>query len=156
MSGLTSDNIRHKVEILVVPILERAGVELVELNIGHYKDEVRIAVMADLSAGGITIAQCAQCNRAIVEAIDADGFLGQGYSLEFSSPGLDRPLTTAKDFRRNLGRAVRIWLAEALEGKKEHGGVLIAVGDQALTVRTRKNGEIILPLGQIIKAMLVI
>ena len=156
MPGLTSDDIRHKVGTIAAPILERFGVELVELRVGHYKDEVRIAFTADLPAGGITIAQCSSLNRAIVEAVDADGFLGENYSLEFSSPGLDRPLTTAKDLRRNLGRAVRVWLAGPVEGKKEHSGVVSAVGDEALTLLTKKNGEVILPLGQIIKAMLVI
>ena len=156
MQGLTPDEIRHKVEILAMPILEKAGVELVELNVSLYKQDVAVRFMADLPAGGITIAQCSSLNHAIVEVIDADGFLGENYSLEFSSPGLDRPLTTAKDYRRNMGRSIRFWLAEAVDGKKEHSGVLTAVGDEALTVLAKKNKEVVLPLGQIIKGMLVI
>ncbi len=157
MPDLTPDDIRRKIETLAVPILERAGVDLVELSVGRHKDEVSVRFAADLPAGGITIAQCASLNRAIVAAIDADGFLGErGYSLEFASPGLDRPLTGLKDFRRHLGRPIRCWLATVVDGKKEHSGIVTAVNDDALTVLTKKNEKVILPLGQIIKAMLVI
>ncbi len=157
MPPLNTDEIRCKVEMLATPILAKAGVDLVELSVGRYKDEVIIRFAADLPAGGITVGQCSSLNHAIVEAIDADGFLGeQGYSLEFSSPGLDRPLVTAKDFRRNLGRAVRFWLKEPVEGKTEHSGALMAADEKQIVVRTKKNKEIVLPLGQIVKAILVI
>lgn len=157
MPPLDTDEIRGKVEILAAPILANAGVDLVELSAGVYKQDVIIRFAADLPAGGITIGQCALLNHAIVEAIDADGFLGeQGYSLEFSSPGLDRPLVTAKDFGRNLERAIRFWLKEPVEGKTEYSGVLMAAGEQQIVVRTKKNKEIVLPLGQIVKGMLII
>ena len=147
-----------------------AGEPMVEMKVGTWAElgqdagQVRNEVfveedrlpLADLPAGGITVGQCASLNQAIVEAIDADGFLGeQGYALEFSSPGLDRPLVTAKDFRRNLDRAVRFWLKEPVEGKTEHTGVLMAADEKQIVVRTKKK-EIVLPLGQIVKAMLII
>ncbi len=157
MPPLNTDEIRCKVEMLAAPILAKAGVDLVELSVGVYQEDVVLRFAADLPAGGITIGQCSLLNRAIVEAIDAHGFLGeQGYSLEFSSPGLDRPLVTAKDFGRNLDRVVRFWLKEPVEGKTEHRGVLMAADEKQIVLRTKKNKEIVLPLGQIVKAMLVI
>ena len=157
MTSLNTDEIRCKVERLAAPILANAGVDLVELSVGVYKEDVIIRFAADLPAGGITVGQCALLNHTIVEAIDADGFLGeQGNSLEFSSPGLDRPLVTLKDFGRNLERAVRFWLKEPVEGKTEYSGVLTAAGEEQIVLRTKKNKEIILPLGQIVKATLVI
>ena len=160
MPPLDTDEIRGKVEMLAAPILAKAGVDLVALSVGVYKEDVIIRFAADLSAGqsglGITIGQCASLNHAIVEAIDASGFLGlQGYSLEFSSPGLDRPLVTAKDFGRNLDRVIRLWLKEPVEGKIEHRGLLMAADEKQIVVRTKKK-EIVLPLGQIVKATLVI
>ena len=157
MPPLDTDEIRCKVEMLAAPILAKAGVDLVELSVGLYKEDVIIRFAADLPAGGITIGQCSTLNHAIVEAIDANGFLGlQGYSLEFSSPGLDRPLVTLKDFGRNLGRAIRFWLKEPVDGKTEHSGVLMTADEKQIVLRTKKNKEIILPLGQIIKGILVI
>ena len=164
MSPLNTDEIRCKVEMLAASILAKAGVDLVELSVGVYKEDVIIRFAADLPrlrrglpAGGITIGQCASLNHAIVEAIDANGFLGeQGYSLEFSSPGLDRPLVTAKDFGRNLDRVIHFWLKEPVEGKTEHRGVLVTVSNGTLVVQIRKNREITLTLGQIVKATLII
>ncbi len=157
MPPLDTDEIHCKVEALAAPILAKAGVDLVDLSVGRYKDDVIIRFTADLPAGGITIGQCSSLNHIIVEAIDAHGFLGeQGYSLEFSSPGLDRPLVTAKDFGRNLDRVIRFWLKEPVEGKIEHSGVLMAADEKQIVLRTKKNKEIILPLGQIIKGILVI
>ena len=156
MPPLDTDEIRRKVEMLTAPILASAGVDLVELSVGVYKQDVIIRFTADLPAGGITVGQCASLNHVIVEAIDADGFLGErGYSLEFSSPGLDRPLVTAKDFGRNLERVIRFWLKEPVEGKIEHRGLLMAADEKQIVVRTKKK-EIVLPLGQIVKATLVI
>ena len=157
MPPLNTDEIRCKVEMLAAPILAKSGVDLVELSVGIYKEDVIIRFAADLPAGGITVGQCASLNHAIVEAIDVDGFLGlQGYSLEFSSPGLDRPLVTAKDFGRNLDRVVRFWLKEPVEGKTEHRGVLMAADEKQVVLRTKKNKEIVLPLGQIVKGLLII
>ena len=157
MPELTTDEICHKVQMLAMPILEKAGVELVELGVGRYKQDVVIRFAADTPKGGITIAQCSALNRAIVEAIDVDGFMGEaGYSLEFSSPGLDRPLSTIKDFSRNVGRAVHFWLTEAVQGKREYQGILVSIQEGNLVVLMKKKQEIVLSLGQIEKGMLVI
>ena len=122
-----------------------------------YKNEVLIQFTADKNMGGITIEECAQLNRAIIEAIDNEGFLPEdGYSLEFASPGLDRPLVGLKDFARNLNREIHLFLQGPLEGKKEWSGILMGISDGKLTVFTKKKIEVVLPLGQIIKGMLVI
>ncbi len=158
MQALNPDEIRQKIETLATPILDKAGVELVDLTVSLYKSDIVVRFTADLPSGGINIAQCSALNRAIVEAIELDGFLGEeGCSLEFSSPGLDRPMLTLKDFNRNINRPIRVWLQEAVEGKKEHSGKLLSVqADGTLTVLTKKNKTITVSLSQIIKGMLVI
>lgn len=154
--ALSTEEIQEKVEAVALPLLAQAGVDLVELHIGRHKSNVLVQFTADLPGGGITMQQCASLNRAIVDAIDRDGFLGDDYALEFSSPGLDRPLKTFKDFQRNLGRPVRFWLSAPVEGKAEWTGVLTAAAPGALTVMLKKNKEIVLPLGQVIKGVQVI
>ena len=156
-NGLNLDEVRQKLEQLAAPILEQAGIELVELSISLYMKEVALRLIIDLPQGGITVAQCSMVNRSLVEGIDANVILPEdGYSVEVSSPGLDRPLVNVKDFRRNLNKPIRFWLMEEQEGKKEHSGTLIAVDDKSLVVRLKKNKEIILPLEQVIKGLLVI
>lgn len=152
---LTNEEIHAKILHMAAPVLENAGVDLVELHVGRNRSEVQVQFTADLPMGGITIETCAQLNRAIVDIIDADGFLGENYTLEFSSPGLDRPLKTAKDFFRNLDQDVHFWLAEAIEGKKEWEGKVTEVNSQSLTVLAKKR-TLSVPLAKIVKAVLVI
>ena len=127
MSTLTTEEIIAKVERISYPLLAAANVDLVELSVDVHKEDVMLQFMADKPIGGITIQECADLNHAIVAAIDADGFLGESYSLEFSSPGLDRPLVTQKDFLRNMDRQVRVELKEAIASKKGWVGKIIRV-----------------------------
>ena len=91
MPLLSLEEIQKKMETLVLPLLTGANVDLVELRVTRHRGDVLIRFLADKPMGGITIEECARLNRAIVKAIDGDGFLAEGFSLEFSSPGLDHP-----------------------------------------------------------------
>jgi len=156
---LTPEEIHSKVEALALPLLADAGLDLVELRVVLRNKDALLFFTADRPQGGITIEECARANRAIVEAIDREGFLGEDYELEFASPGLDRPLATQKDFARNLNRAVRLLLSEPVGGKKEMTGIVAAADAQAVVVRVKRKKEtaaITVPLSSITKAVLVI
>ena len=77
------------------------------------------------------------------------------YSLEVSSPGLDRPLKTKKDFLRVSGREVVFYLSENLHGKKEHQGVIKDVSEEKVEVQT-KSGLVSIPFKIINKAVQII
>ena len=91
MPSLSLEEIKQNVERLALPLLAAAGVDLVELHVAGHGGDVRIRFLADKPAGGITVEECARLNRAVVKAIDGDGFLAGGFALEFSSPGVDHP-----------------------------------------------------------------
>lgn len=139
-------------------VAEEMNLELVELKIGVHKKDVFLQVLADKPEGKIGIAEVTKLNRSIVEAIDKEGFFSEdGYSLEVSSPGLDRPLSTSKDFLRNLNAEVRLWLKEKIAGKVEHVGIIKGVQDGKLVLFTvKEKEEIIVPIDQIIKCLLEI
>ena len=132
--------------------------EIIEVKItGHSRDAV-IQVLADQLNGSISIQQCSRLNHSIVEAIDKEGILSEdGYSLEVSSPGLDRPLVTYKDFLRNINAEVSVFINEQIPGKKEFKGVVFEVTEEVLKLKTGKeNKEITIPISQITKGLLVI
>jgi len=153
---MTAEEIHEKLEQLALPLLAKAEIDLVELQVSLRGQDAIIRFMADKPAGGITIGECAGLNKAIVEAIDTDGFLGENYELEFSSPGLDRPLSTYKDFARNLNRGVHFVLGSSLDGKKEFIGIVTEVAEWTVTVATKKKKQQVVRLSQIIRAVLVI
>lgn len=106
------EGIRERLVEIIAPVVEREGYELVDLKVGRQGARALVRVFAD-RRGGITVGQCADLSRAIADRLDLDDPLAEGYVLEVSSPGLDRPLETAADFRRKVGERVRLTIAAA-------------------------------------------
>ena len=154
---MTFDAIQEKIAVLASKVFDAAGMELIELKVAGHKNDVIIQVTADKASGGINIRECAILNKALVAAIEQESFLPpENFSLELSSPGLDRPLVTRRDFLRFIGKELHFLLNEAINGKKEAQGVLNEVGESDLTITTSGNKQLILPLSAIVKGMLVI
>jgi ribosome maturation factor RimP len=157
MEILTFEDIQQRIEALSKKIFDEAGMELVDLKVAGHKNDVIIQIIADKPSGGINIRECAILNKSLVAAIEQDNFLPpETFSLELSSPGLDRPLVTRKDFMRFIGHQLHFWLHGPVEGKKELQGRLIEVGESSLTVEIPKASCFVLPLSSIVKGMLVI
>src|SRR5580698_6637972 len=99
--GMTLEEIQKNIETLTQKVFKETGMELIELKIGGHKNDVRIEITADKPSGGITIGECAILNKTLVAAIEQENVIPpEIFSLELSSPGLDRPLVTRKDFMR--------------------------------------------------------
>jgi ribosome maturation factor RimP len=101
------ENLQHRLEEIVLPVLQSHGVDFIETQIKGARNNqiVRIVVDAD---GGISLDRCAVISRDLAAHLDvADLFPGR-YRLEVSSPGVDRPLKTLRDFERKVGRQVKI------------------------------------------------
>ena len=154
---MTIEDIHSKIEELARKVFEDAQMELIELRFGGHKNDVQIQITADKASGSITIRECAILNKSLVAAIERDNVLPpENFSLELSSPGLDRPLITRKDFLRVIGQEIHFWLNEAVGGKKEAEGILTEVGESALTILVSNKTQLALPLSSIIKGLLVI
>ena len=149
----------RKIYEIASTISQAHGFDLVEVKIGRHKKDVFIQVFADKPLGGIGLEECALLNRSIVEMIDKEGFLSEdGYSLEVSSPGLDRPLLNYKDFLRNVNAEIRLWLKEEVENKIEYKGKikLVAKENLILSTTTKDKKEIVVPMEKISRGLLVI
>jgi ribosome maturation factor RimP len=116
------EDLLHKLEEIVLPVLRTHGVDFIEAQIkgGRNNQTVRIIVDTD---GGIALDRCAAISREIAAHLDvADLFAGR-YRLEVSSPGTDRPLQTLRDFERNLGRQVKIRYRQGDEQSTIEGAI---------------------------------
>jgi ribosome maturation factor RimP len=156
---MTIEEIHQKIEALALREFEKAGMELIELKVGGHKNDVMIQITADKPSGGINIRECAILNKSLIAAIEQENLLPpEIFSLELSSPGLDRPLVTRKDFVRSIGQELHFWLNGpfGIDGKKEAQGVLAEVGELDVTITAVKGRKLVLPLTSIIKGMLVI
>ena len=145
------DLIHEKIEQLISPFLAELDVILVDLKVHQQRNQVAIEVLADKINGGITLDECTRLNRKIAEAIENQNLLAEPYTLEVSSPGLDRPLKTGQDFLRAFGREVRFFLAQPVQNKIEYTGVVNKMEGEEVIIDTT-GGTIIIPLKVINKA----
>ena len=121
-----------------------------------------LQVMAeDPATGQLVIDQCAALSRRVSDVIDAREEAGEvliegAFHLEVSSPGIDRPLTRAKDFANWAGHEVRVVLDKSAEGQRVLKGDLVGIDGDQVTVTDRKAGTVTVPLALIHTAKLVL
>lgn len=142
-----------KVRQLVEPVLTELGLELVELQLRNEQIGLILRLII-YKQEGISLDDCATTSRTIGHLLEVEDPIGRPYHLEVSSPGLDRPLTTARDFVRNMGQKVEIKLLVA-GTKRNVIGVIADVNETTVTI-TVDGAPDQIALADIVKAMLVI
>jgi len=90
------------------------------------------------NSGGITVEHCAQASEAISLLLDEGEYYDGNYTLEVSSPGIDRPLTTLKDFSRVIGKNIQIRYEDEKDKVKTIVGTLTAITDETVSVDSGK------------------
>ena len=96
-------------------------------------------------AGGVTIDDCQIVSEALNSKLDEINPIDVSYYLEVSSPGLDRPLKTDKDLKRNLNKDVEIKLYKQLDNKKKYDGKLVDFNENEIIIENIKGDKILLP-----------
>ena len=144
--------LRDTLETRLAPLVEGLGYELWELEYSPGRGNGFLRLYID-AAAGITLDDCERVSRAVSEVLDAEDPIPGQYTLEVSSPGLERPLRTAQHFARFVGETVSVETVQAIEGRRRFKGALTAAG--ADTVEVEVDGKRwTLPLGGIRKAHL--
>ncbi|MFZ2603375.1 MAG: ribosome maturation factor RimP [Candidatus Omnitrophota bacterium] len=139
-----------KLKKLIQDYLESRRLEFVDL-IYHYEGrDLFLRILVDTPGDNICLDECARLNREISAILDGQEMLNQRYILEVSSPGIDRPITTKKDFLRCRNRKVKFFLKEMVNGKLEWDGIISKVeGD---SVFADIKGEILeIPINKVNK-----
>ncbi len=136
---------------------EAAGYEIVRLRLTGGATR-RLQIMAERPDGQMDISDCTRLARAFSEVLDAADPITGEYSLEVSSPGVDRPLTRLKDFETWAGYEVRVELDRLAEGRKRFKGELKGVEGQDVLIDLEGESEhtAALPFAWIIDAKLVL
>jgi ribosome maturation factor RimP len=144
--------LRDTLETRLVPLVEGLGYELWELEYSPGRGNGFLRLYID-AAAGITLDDCERVSRAVSEVLDAEDPIPGQYTLEVSSPGLERPLRTAEHFARFVGETVSVETVQAIEGRRRFKGALTAAG--AGTVEVEVDGRRwTLPISGIRKAHL--
>lgn len=131
--------ITDKIKELITPDVEAHSAFVVSIEILGPKEGKTVQISLDTDAG-ITSEKCAEISRSIAKLIDAENLFPSKYNLEVSSPGLDRPLKFPRQYPRNIGRKLRLTLAQGSGRKKVHG-TLKRVNDDGIEIAS-EDGEL--------------
>jgi len=145
----------QRIARIIAPTLTAMGFDLVRVQIAGQQRKT-LQIMAEPESGReMTVDDCAAISRALSALLDVEDPIGGAYNLEVSSPGIDRPLTRAKDFQRFAGHEARLETLEPVDGSKRFRGIILGLeGD---TIRLRQDGaDLALALANVQKAKLVL
>lgn len=132
-------NIKGKVAEVATEICQDLGYELVDVEFKKGAKHNLISIFI-YKEDGIGLDDCESVSRKIDEILDKDEDLTDPYYLEVSSPGLDRPIKTKDDYRRNLGKEVEVKLYAPIDGKKQFEGFLTYYDDESVLIKM-EDGE---------------
>jgi ribosome maturation factor RimP len=142
---------------LVDPVAEAAGYSIVRLRLTGGDHMRKLQIMAERPDGAMPIEDCARLSRALSQVLDDADPIRGAFSLEVSSPGLDRPLTRLEDFAAYEGFQAKLELDRLAEGRKRFKGELAGIeGDHVALNLEGEEETALLPFAWITDARLVI
>jgi ribosome maturation factor RimP len=124
---------------IAVRVLSGRGYELVELEVKRRPDGGLLRLYVDKPGGGIGLDELQSVSEEVSAILDVEDPIASAYTLEVSSPGLDRPLKSEADYRRYLGRLARLSSYEPVEGRRHWTGRLVAVENGVVTLALEKE-----------------
>ena len=148
--------LRDQLRERLAPVVAGLGYQLWELEYLPRSGGGLLRLYIDAagdSANAITLDDCERVSHVVSETLDAADPIPSHYTLEVSSPGLDRVLRTREHFERFAGERVRLEMLQPVEGRKRFAGRLLGVGERDITLEL-ENGRISLPIDDIHRARL--
>lgn len=156
-------------ETLIRPAVEGQDYELVELHWGRGPGSgiLRITIDRPPGQGHVSHSDCVQVSREVSALLDVNDILPGKYSLEVSSPGLDRPLKRSADFQRFIGQRAKVRmrpdvqksnlgpLPEGAAPRRSVSGTILSVADEVVTLEADGIGPVTLHLAEMEKANLI-
>ncbi|MBY5933360.1 ribosome maturation factor RimP [Tateyamaria omphalii] len=125
---------------IITPVIEDLGYELVRVRLMSGK-ETTLQIMADKPDGGIEVDDCAAISTAVSAILDVEDPILDAYTLEVSSPGIDRPLTRLKDFDMFEGYEAKLETDELIDGRRRFKGVLAGIEDDEVLINVTGGGD---------------
>lgn len=149
---MSQNNVARTVAKLVTPLVDDCGIELVEVKYVKEGGRWFLRVFID-KPGGIGLQDCELVARCIDPVLDTHDPVPHAYTLEVSSPGVDRPLNKLADFQRFSGERVSLSTFVPVDGKRRFTGILGPASDHSVTLDV-DGKEVVIPMEQVASARL--
>lgn len=150
-------DLAKRIEALIAPTIEDLGFEIVRIMVVGSK-RPRLQIMAERKDGsGIDVEDCAQISRAVSALLDVEDPIKDTFTLEVSSPGIDRPLVRLKDFEAWAGFDAKVELSFGIDGRRRFTGRLMGLGEDETILLEDEEGETFaLPFEDVQRAKLLL
>jgi ribosome maturation factor RimP len=144
----------ERVRAIADPLLVNEGMELVEVD---YRREARgwVLRLTIDKEGGVTLDDCGRVSQQVGRELDVEDFISAPYVLEVSSPGLNRPLRSEKDFIKHCNRLIKLRTVDPINSRQQFKGKLLGVSNNQIELEM-EEGIVQIPLAKIAKANLEI
>ena len=146
-----ASSLASSVSDLLSPVLADAGIELVDIE---YQVDTQTLKLLIHKPGGISIEDCQQVSRIANPILDVHDMIIGTYNLEIASPGLNRPLITEADFRRNLGQNVQVEVSTTTEKFSRFNGTLNQVSDAKILLTLVSGKTVQIAISDITQAQI--
>ena len=140
----------HRIEEIVAPTIVGMGYELVRIAMSRGGT---LQIMIEPADGRpMDVEDCATVSRALSAVLDVEDPISGAYTLEVSSPGIDRPLTREKDYARWAGHLARVETSQPIDGRRRFKGTLLGLEDGTVKLRLDDGKETGVPLALVARA----
>src|SRR3972149_7688916 len=150
---MSRDAIIERIKEIAQPILDSLGLELVEVVYSQGRGKGILRVFID-KREGVTLEDCEKVSQYLGHALDVQDPIPISYTLEVSSPGLDRPLKLREDFMRHVGKLVRIKTFQPIDHDHTFIGRLAAAGEASIEIVMTNGKALVIPFEKIAAARL--
>ncbi|MFL6215029.1 MAG: ribosome maturation factor RimP [Blastocatellia bacterium] len=147
MAGLNREAINEIIE----RVTAREGLELVHWETVGPRNHFVLRIFID-KPGGVTISDCERVSHQVGTLFDVEDLIPNQYTLEVSSPGIERGLYKRADYERFAGSRVRLRMVEPINGQRNFKGTLLGISEDIVSLEADAAGRIDIPFEQIAKA----
>lgn len=150
------EGLEARIAAAILPVLTGLQYELVRVQVSG-KERPTVQIMADRAdEAPFTVEDCETISHAVGAVLDVEDPIRGEWMLEVSSPGIDRPLTRAKDWNRFAGHVATLELAVPLEGRRRFKGVALGADAETVRMRLEDGSDVAFPRSNVRKAKLVL
>ena len=125
--------LEQRIAHIVEPVANDLGYALVRVKITQ-ENGCTLQIMAEDANGRFAITDCERLSKDLSPVLDVEDPIDREYHLEVSSPGIDRPLVRARDYRTYIGHEAKIELGDPIDGRKRFRGIIAAATDDTVTI----------------------
>ncbi|WP_298635145.1 ribosome maturation factor RimP [uncultured Umboniibacter sp.] len=150
MAGTKAD----KLEALLAPVVEALGCELWTLEYLSKGKDVTLRLYIDRAEVGVSLEDCERVSRQVSSVMDVEDPISGEYTLEVSSPGLDRPLVKLSHYEGSVGERIKLQLRMAFEGRRKFQGIIVGIEGDEVVLHV-DGEELVFPVESIEKAKVI-